>query len=270
MPEDNFDKRMEDWTAGEIEAAPELRPTSEMYSLVESKGRRVRILWFQPHKMAAGMALAALLLLVIGGLILDDPAAWFRPAPVHQIAFVEQRMGSDIHPETPGKGKGRGNQSFQQLTLQVNRGAAGPIESFDLLNPITIPIDLTTSDDFRLQIQPTQTRNLYLFLVNPNNGYLALHPEKGFIPLHPEVATLLPSRPNWFYLSGESGAYHLLLITATHAVPELDELYNQYVQRSTGPDFESAQLALSEYLESITSGSAKGFEVWELTLSLQD
>ncbi len=231
----------------------------------------MRTPWSQPRWAAtAGIALAALVLLIIGGLILDDPTAWFGPAPVQQVAFVEQRVGPDTHPETPDKGKGRGDPSFQQLTLQIYRGADGTIEALDLRNPIKKPVTLSAKDDFRLLTQPAQPRYLSVYLVNPDDKILALHPETGFNPLHPLKTTLLPAPPNWFYLSGESGAYRLLLITARRTIPELDELYNQYLQQSAGPNSESAHRALRETLESIITGSNKDIEAWELTLILQD
>jgi hypothetical protein len=271
MSEQNFDNKMEEWAAGEAKAAPELRPTVEMYRLVESKGSRLEKSRTQPHwTVAVGLSLATLVLLIIGGLILKEPAAWFGPTPVQRVAFVEQRKGPDAHTETPEKGKGRGNQSFLQLTLQVHRGSGGTVETHDLQNPSNKPISLTTTDDFRLLIQPAQPRNLYIYLVSPNDDYLALQPETGFNPLHPVETTLLPTPPNWFYLSGESGTYHLLLISATRAISKLDELYKQSIQGSAGPNFESTHRAFREYLESILTDNTKTFEVWELTLNLQD
>jgi len=271
MEQDNFDRRMEDWAANETEAAPELRPTAEMYRLVESKKSQVQKSWFQSRWVAtAGVALTALVVLIIAGLIISERTTWFGPTPVQQIAFVEQRKGPGVHPESPDKGKGRGDQSFQQLSLQVYRGAAGPMGTFDLRIPQQKPIAISAKDDFRLLIQPAQPRYLYIYLVSPDNDYQVLHPENEFNPLHPIITTLLPTPPNWFYISGKSGSYRLLMITATRAIPELDELYNQYLQRSAGPDSETTQRALSEYLESLTTDSNENLGVWELTLILQD
>jgi hypothetical protein len=271
MEQENFDKKMEDWAASEAKAAPELRPTAEMYRLVESKDEPVQKSWFQQRwVIPAGLALTALIFLIIGGVILRNATPWFGPAPVQQISFVELRKGPDIHPETPEKGKGRGAHIYQQLTFQVHYGVPQKIESFDLRNPLTKSIALTSTDDFRLLIQPSQPSYLYIYLVSPNNEYQALHPETGFNPLHPVVTTLLPAHLNWFYLSGENGAYRLLLITATQTLPELDERYDQYVHNLADPHSESFHNALSAYLESLTMDPTNDIETWELSINLQN
>jgi hypothetical protein len=271
MTDEKFDKRMQDWAERETNAAPDLRPTTEMYRLVESKGKRTWSFWNQPRWVAsAGVILTAFILLVVGGLILGDPAAWFRPETIQQTAFVEVREGIVIHPEAPEKGKGKGEPSFQQLIFQVHRQADGKIESLDIRESIAKPIHLTNRDDFRLLVQPAQPRYLYIYLVNPSGDYQALHPENGFNPLHPVIRTVLPKQPDWFYLSGESGTYDLRLVTASDEIPELDELYDQYMQRVSEPDAESARNNFIEFLESIITDRSRDLEVWELTLILKD
>jgi len=271
MTDENFDKRLEDWAAREVETAPELEPTTEMYRLVELKGKRARAFWNKPRwAVTAGVILAVLVLLIIGGLILGDLVAWFRPTTVQQVAFVEVREGQDFHSEPPEKGKGKGVSSFQQLTFQVHRQIDGMVESLEIRESIKKPIHLTTTDDFRLLLQPAQLRYLYMYLVNPTDDYMALHPETGFNPLHPLVTTLLPDQLNWFYLTGERGVYRLLLVTATHEIPELDERYNQYLQQIASPDYESTRNALSEYLESISTNNSKDLDIWELTLIFEN
>jgi len=271
MTDEKFDKRMQDWAERETNAAPDLRPTTEMYRLVESKGKRTWSIWNHPRWVAsAGVILAAFILLVIGGLILSYPTAWFRPATYQQVAFVHMREGTVVHPEPPEKGKGKGESAFQQLTFQVHRHADGMIESLDIQESITKPIHLTNRDDFRLLIQPAQSRYLYIYLVNPSGDYQALHPENGFNPLHPVIRTVLPKQPDWFYLSGESGTYDLRLVTASDEIPELDELYDQYMQRISEPDAESARNNFIEFLESIITDRSRDLEVWELNLILKD
>ena len=135
------------------------------------------------------------------------------------------------------------------------REATGQIESFDLRRPFPESIDLTNQDDFRLLIQPSQTRYIYIYLVDSNDNYQSLHPETGFNPLHPAVTTLLPGQPNGFYFSAESGVYHLLLISELQAIPELEELRQQHAENN----FEAIQNTQKEYLE-----------VWDLTLNLRD
>ena len=266
MTDENLNKQMEDWVEREISAAPELRPTEEMYQLVEAKDQQGQKSWIQSHWATMGVALTIFIALMIGWLILENPAIWFNPKSDHLVALVAQRERPDLQPVPPEKGKGRGSQAFQQITLQIHAAAVGKIEAVDLREDLTKPITLTSQDDFRLLIQPDQPYYVYLFMVNAEDQYQALHPETGFHPLQPENITPLPSPPNWFYIAGENGAYRLLLIAAHNELPELDKRY----QQSTSPDLESAQRALNEYIETLKTDKNQRFEVLELTIQLQE
>jgi hypothetical protein len=271
MTDEKFDKRLENWVEMETKAAPEMRPSTEMYRLVESKGGRVRTAKIQQRRVVAvGFAFTALIILIIGGIILGYPTSWFRSETLQIVAIVEQRQGSNIYPELPEKGKGRIDPSFQLLIFQVFRGDDGTTESLDLSEPSTEWVRLTTKDDFRLLIQPFQSRYLYIYLINPNGDYQALHLEDGFNPLHPVVRTLLPSQPDWFYLSGKNKTYQLVLVTDTNAIPELEVLDDQYLQLASDPEAEPIRSNLSESLESIIRSGSGDLEVREVTLILED
>ncbi len=71
-------------------------------------------------------------------------------------------------------------------------------------------------------------------------------------------------------LTRESGTYDLRLVTASDEIPELDELYDQYMQRVSEPDAESARNNFIEFLESIITDRTRDLEVWELNLILKD
>ena len=266
MPERDFDQRMEAWAAAEARAAPDLRPTEEMVRLVESRRRPVATRP-APSLRVAGPAWAALALLILSGLFIASLTTWSERTPVQQVAFVEQRTGPDAQVAAPDRGKGRGEEDLALLVLQIHRGAAGSVASIDLLAPLAGPVVLSPGDDFRLAVQAAATRMLYAFQVSPAGDYLALHPEPGFNPLVPGQTVTLPASPNWFYLSGESGEYRLILIAAPGPLVDLSALYDQYVGAADGRDRDSARQALDEEIQAFRDGD---LALWELTLQLKE
>jgi hypothetical protein len=269
MSGENFDKKMGDWAERQAGTAPEIRPTAEMYGLVLSQRDKAQPTWIRKRRIAAaGIAFTACAILIIAVLILSDPAAWYIPEAVQQVAFVEQREGPEIPSKPPDKGKGPDDSSFQQLIFQVDHERDGRIESIEMRDFITVPITLTTKDIFRLQLQPFQPRYTYVYVVSPDGYYLSLHPEAEFHPLHPLKTTLLPTPPNWFFISGGSGSYSLYIIVAPQAIPELDEWFSQYLQQFSGSNLKSTRGALSQYLESFPADNIADFEIWGKTLIL--
>ena len=270
MKDEKFDKQMEAWARAETEAAPKLQPTAEMYRQVELLGRRARPFWNQARWITAGIAVAAIVLLIAARLILWDPAAWFKPEPIQEVAFVQQRPGPESIPQAPKGGKGRDSDTFQLLSLQVSHEGTGEIKTFDLREPQPRAIDLAREDVFRLVLHPSQPNQLYVYLVGPDHGILALHPETGFNPLRPLQTTLLPFPPDWFYLSGEGGAYRLLLVTTSQAIPDLDSLYQQYLEGVSQSDGESARHAFLVTLYTLAARERETLVIRELTLNFEE
>lgn len=91
MDKSKFDKIMDDWVAREMEAAPDLTPSPEVYKKLEEKKKKPRFALFSwPVRLAAAGIAAALIILVI---VLQPPK---EVGP-----FVELRKGSE--PEIAGK-----------------------------------------------------------------------------------------------------------------------------------------------------------------------
>ncbi|UCE39888.1 MAG: DUF4384 domain-containing protein [Candidatus Aminicenantes bacterium] len=66
MDKKKFDKIMDEWAAHEMEAVPELKPSSEVYQKLEEKKKKPRFVLFSwPVRLAAAGIAAALIILVI-------------------------------------------------------------------------------------------------------------------------------------------------------------------------------------------------------------
>jgi hypothetical protein len=66
MDKKKFDKIMDEWVAHEMEAAPDLKPSTEVYQRLEEKKKKSRFVLFSwPVRLAAAGIAAALIILVI-------------------------------------------------------------------------------------------------------------------------------------------------------------------------------------------------------------
>jgi hypothetical protein len=118
MDKKKFDKIMDEWTAHEMEAAPDLVPSQEVYQKLEEKQKKSRFVLFSwPVRLAAAGVAAALILLVI---VLQppkevEPLLGLRKGTVTDVAGkvetedrmkvlgeaeVEEQVADAVKPET--------------------------------------------------------------------------------------------------------------------------------------------------------------------------
>ena len=284
MPDENFEKRMEDWADHEAGLAPELRPTAEMVRLVEEKGKRRGFHFSFPRSSHVGVVLVSLSVIIITYISLFKPDLLMAPPP-EQLAYVSQRevrmpkapiTTLETHP--PEKGKGRGSRIHQLVEFQVHRGDPHRIEALDLRQGKFDPLTLTSQDSFRLLIKANQKRYLYIYQLIPTGEFQPLHPQIELQPMPANQKVFLPVKPNWFYLSGEPGKYCLFLITSPYRIIELEDLFDQYVEAfalaegpvpdPTAP--QTAASALESYILSIAASANPDLELWQLKLYLEE
>jgi hypothetical protein len=83
MNDEKFEEIMKEWASHEIESAPQLRPTKEMYQMVKAKKRKVL---FPVFARWATVGIAAVTLIVVGILHPDvfRPSTYFEQPPGKQ------------------------------------------------------------------------------------------------------------------------------------------------------------------------------------------
>jgi hypothetical protein len=275
MNKDNFEKNMQDWAEQEIKAAPDLRPTEEMYRLVESKKRKRWIGFPLSRWSTIGIALASVILFLIGYLALVKPDFIFTPlspqvadAPQREVTISKSPLSTlASRPPDQGKGKGKGPASFQQLDFQVHRGEVNLIEFLDIRQIPSQLLILTASDSYRLLLFPKEARFAYVFQQDPIGQFQALHLQAAGLPLAAGDQVYLPQPPNWFYPSGKPGNYQLLIIASPIRIDDLENLYEQYTQAAGDEAITAAQTALQDYLETIGVTTNMEAELWWLTFT---
>ena len=115
MNDQDFDKSLDAWAEREAEAAPEMRPTAEMYHLVRVKKRAKPL----SRWGLAGTAVAALMVIAVIYALLYQPSVVSPPS--HEIAYVQIREGYirekgepvEITPTSPEKGEKRDRLPFK-------------------------------------------------------------------------------------------------------------------------------------------------------------
>jgi hypothetical protein len=284
MPEEKFDKQMEEWALHETNLAPKLQPTNEMVELVKQKGKRGGFRTFWPRTPQIGVILTAASLILITYLSLFKPDFLTKPVP-EQLAFVSQR--EVMMPKAPiiqldplpiEKGGTRSLKTHQLAEFQIHRRDSHRIVSIDLRQDVFEPIPLSSQDSFRLLIKANQPRYLYIFQYNPPQNIQPLHPKIELQPFPPNQKVFLPVKPDWFHISGEPGEYHLLIISTSTRIIELEDLYNEYIEAldpSTSPTpvpeaRQTAASGLYSYILSIKASAHPDVELWQLEFFLEN
>lgn len=269
MRDDEFQKTMETWADAEVDSAPDLRPTPEMVRLVQARGKPRRA-FAVPSTWAIAAAAAAGLVLVVAlfALILRSSLV---PGMQPTVTLIAQRKGAIVEstaivrggePGPAEKGKGRGTPAFSQLRFEYRLHDAETPHALDLLNPPREAPSLTPAGDYRLVLEPTAERHVYVYQLTSSGHLVRLFPSDAYSevrnPLQPGQAIGVPSSPNWLYLDGVPGKERLYIVAAAQSLADLEDLYAQYTQESDTVMRRENLLDLLDTLDAIMDAPANG------------
>ena len=273
MREDDFEKTMEAWAGHEIGAAPEMRPTADMYRLLQARQKEKSVSLASPRWALAGAAIAGLLVLaLLYGVFFRAPSP-FEPPPGQQVALVGQREGSPagkggVVKETvaPRRGEKGGSAFLTELMFQFQKQDSQYVEGIDLLSPQGETVSLTGDDNYRLRLGPAGDRHVYIFQQTLAGVLVQLFPNDTYSsaqnPLQQGETYYLPAEPSWFYLDADSGEERLYVVAAAQPLPELEDLYARYSQaedRRDKPEMLASLLEKLETVEATFPGQAQGW-----------
>jgi hypothetical protein len=240
MSKEDFDELMDSWVDHESKRAPELRPSEEMYRMVEAQGEQGFGSFASQHWLTAGIALACLVILAIAYNSLVTPFYPPQVPPAKVVALVALRTDDSHHrgatavelPEKGGKGPEVTSDFFNYLTLQIHTPGSVTAKDINLLQQPAGTITLTPENDYSLILAVAQDAYLYIFQSNPAFGITKLFPEEDFNPalnpLRTGEAIELPSEPYWFYLKAVGGQNTLFILAAEEYQGDLEEYYTRY------------------------------------------
>jgi hypothetical protein len=284
MKDQELETILDAWADDEGQSAPEMRPTAEMYRMVRARkgaGSLVfgRLRW---APLAATVAVLAVLAVVWAALARPFLLPWSRST--QQIAQVGLREGFAVEPGVkvpkkpggmpggipPGKGPRRGAMPFWQLEFQFQRSDLPVVEAIDLQAPQPAAVMLTADDNYRLLLEPGESRYITIYQLTSSNGLVQLFPHEAHRPARNPLSigqeTYVPSEPNWFHLGQDTGQERLHVIASAQPMQDLEELYARY-RRAVFPARRQELLArLVETLDVVQQGNVEGADGWVVTI----
>jgi hypothetical protein len=136
------------------------------------------------------------------------------------------------------KGPKRAPSAFLQLVFQHYRPGSRAIRGVDLVaEDVTTP-GLAPGDHYRLGLRLRGDRWVHVLQLGADSSLAVLFPNAEYTaianPLPGNSPRWVPAEPGWLTLTDTGGAEMLLVIAATEAVPELEELCERHLQ-APGP-----------------------------------
>jgi hypothetical protein len=275
--DEEFESIMDAWAEHESESAPQMRPTADMYHMVEAK--RKSGLLSLPLSPRAMLATAVASLMVLAGLYtgLFDPSMLFDRRSGQEVAVVRLREGfssekgvnlrGTLVPSRGGPNKGP--ICLAQLMFQFQKGDSRFVEGIDMQAPQEETVALTAADNYRLLLEPASDCYVYALQLTSSDVLVKLFPNETFHsaqnPLRRGQTYHLPSEPNWFYLDGDTGEERLYLVASVEALPDLQDLYAQYDQADDQVSKQQMLLPLLHEIESIAATHPNKAATWVFT-----
>jgi len=260
MNDEEFEKIMDSWASHEIESAPQMRPTEEMYQKVQAKQKQEpffkRFLFAPSVRWAtAGLVAASLIAFVVLYPIIFPPSG--------QDAFsIGQRKGfseKDGHIETPFTYRGQDPKKdqipFKYIVFQYYTQGAQDVQEVNAVD-IRVPqkerIVVASDENYRLFLQPARNCYVYIYQLDSLGQLGQLFPNKTYTalknPLQQRDTYYFPSEPNWFYPGEHPGEERLYILASTQVRQDWEE---QYVQYARAEDSLDRQKKLARFLETI-------------------
>ncbi len=270
MKDEDFEKTMDNWASHEAESAPQMRPTEEMYRMIETRKRKGL---FSAHaqRILVGVAIACLILAAIVVPVIFyssdrdvEPSIGLRKVLVPKSGVIVKHP-----PKRRGKGPKKGAISFQQLMFQYQKCDSPSVYGLDIRFPIEEELTLSADDSYRLVMRTVGERYVYIYQLDSRGRLMDLFPNDVYSsiqnPLNQEQIYHIPSDPDWFHLGEKKGEERIYVVASAQPMQRLEELYAQYDRAaSRGKRREALSHLLKELNDELTIEDAV---VWRFVFS---
>jgi len=262
MREEQFERTMDAWAERETASAPAMRPTAEMYRMVQARVKPGFLSLLLARRAVLTTAAVSLALLAVLYVWVYDPFTLFRP-PHQEVTAVAMRAGFPsqkglvVRPTMAPARRGSEEPGifFEQLWFQFQQPDSRFVVAMDVRGPQEESIVLTSADNYRLVLEPATDGYAYVFQLTSAGGLVQLLPNGGdqltHDPLRRGQAYYLPAEPQWFYLGEGKGEESLYIIASLESLPELDSLYASYKQATSAREKQELLSSLLEALHAI-------------------
>lgn len=281
MNDEEFEKIMDSWASHEIESAPQMRPTEDMYKKVQAKQKKEsffkRFLFAPSVRWAtAGLVTASLIAFVVLYPIIFRPSGQDAFSIGHRKGFSEK----DGPIETPfihrGSGPKKDRIPFKYIVFQYyTQGTQNvqEVNAIDIRVPQKERIVVTRDENYRLFLQPLRNCYVYIYQLDSQGQLGQLFPNETYTslqnPLQQRQTYYFPSEPNWFYPGEHPGEERLYILVSTQVRQDWEEQYTQYAQTEDSQDRQKALARFLETIEAVGEDPEENAEGWVFTFTHQ-
>ena len=274
-----FEKIMDEWSSHEKKSSPKLLPKEEMYRRVKGKQKRSRKWFFGPLGWTvAATAAAAVLLFVIflpdvskQTALPEEPAATLKEGETADEAAPRRTRMAAAKVEMMEEIKGE--RAFNQLYFQQQNLEDKSIVGVDIQTQRDQKVNVTPSDNYRLQVQLNAERYVYVFQFDSDQQLTQLFPNAAYNieqnPLQEGPLYNFPAPPQWLSVNEDSEGGTIYVIAADLPQKDWELLYGRYINLRRGNEQQEFVKQFLDQLESMTKMQKPGIEVQKFVFERQ-
>jgi hypothetical protein len=298
MKDRDFERILEDWARHETRSAPDMSPSPAMYQMLRAYQEPAKPSRFFRRWLALSGAAAALLVLAVIYPALfgpsPGPSLWtgrdleivgLRTLPVSKkgpggtgpegLAASEKdgtrgrsqkREGAPEKDVVPMEGPKLEAVLFSRLEFHFRTQESQVTLRTDIRGPREEAIGLSSSDSYRLLIEPVAELYIYVFQLSPSGTLVMLFPNETYSPYHnpivPGQPYRLPPEPAWFHAGSHKGKEHLYVLASTISLADLEGLYTEYREETISPRKSATLPDLLKRIEDLVAGGRDDAAGW--------
>jgi hypothetical protein len=290
MDEEKFKKLMDKWASHEMNAAPEIRPSSEVYQKLKDREKKpgfAAISW-PVRWAAAGIAAAVIILFIIlqpsqeivplvglrKGFIGEKEEKDERVQALNELKVPREEKVPEVAkaPRAAAKALAKREKKAQivseQYVFQYQHPGTQAIEDLDIKSPQDKVITLSSEDNYRLVLELARERYVSIYQTGGSETLVRLFPNPEYQsaqnPLQPGKTYIFPSPPNWFYVQKHEGETTIYVVASNRPQPEWDDLYARYQDTEKKKEKKEILLRLTDAFTSIQEMSREDILIHRL------
>ncbi len=279
MDEKKYEELMERWAAREMEAAPETVPAPEVYrrlgAKAQKRGRRP-ISW-AVRWGTVGLVGAAVILFVVlqpsteagspvglrTGFPVEKEAEKFalkernaatgeQAQPAAPVAGSRGRLDKDEVGGVEKRSLPKKEAASERFVVEIQLEGSPGVHEWDIERPGEEPLSLSEQDNYRLLLDLSVERHVYVFQFGPGERLAVIFPNPGYSsaggPLQ-AGQTRIPAPPDWFFPAEGEGEATMDVVISGKPNPEIEGLIKRHSAASRARETKNVRAALAAALE---------------------
>jgi hypothetical protein len=155
---------------------------------------------------------------------------------------------------------------FRRLEFQFRAQDSDAVLSTDIRGRREEAISLTSSDSYRLLIEPIAELYAYAIQLSPTGTLVMLLPNETYSPhrnpIVPGKPYRLPPEPAWFHTGPHKGKERLYILASTTSLDDLERLYAEYGEETISPRRSAMLPDLLKRIEDLVAGGRDDASGW--------